>query len=86
MLFPGLINHAAMPNRSNKSRTGVLIQYLPKYIRPFEDLKRSVAKEIQKRASPALRKLMTLDYPYPSILDEAEAKNSEGSNSEFEWK
>lgn len=33
MLFFGLLHHCAMPNRSNSSRTGLILQYLPKYIR-----------------------------------------------------
>jgi ectoine hydroxylase-related dioxygenase (phytanoyl-CoA dioxygenase family) len=30
MLFTGLLQHAAMPNKSTESRTGLLLQYLPK--------------------------------------------------------
>ncbi len=30
MIFTGLVQHAAMPNNSDKSRTGLLLQYLPK--------------------------------------------------------
>lgn len=30
MLFTGLLQHAAMPNKSTQSRTGILLQYLPK--------------------------------------------------------
>ena len=86
IVFVGLLHHCAMPNKSKNSRTGVLLQYLPKYVRPMEDLKRGVKKSVQARASPVLRKLLLLDYPYPSLLDEAEAVNSEGAESEFDWK
>ena len=30
------------------------------------------------QASPLLRQLVGLDYPYPQILDDAEAGNAEG--------
>ena len=30
IIFTGVAQHCAMPNRSNKSRTGILIQMLPK--------------------------------------------------------
>ncbi|XP_013398471.1 uncharacterized protein LOC106164960 [Lingula anatina] len=86
VLFPGLIQHAAMPNKSKASRSAILLQYLPKYIRPMEDIKRSVHPDILKRASPCLRRLLTMDYPYPALLDEAEPGNSEGSKSDFSWK
>ena len=47
MLFFGLLQHCAMPNRSDKSRTGLILQYLPKYVRPMEDLK--VMKQISQQ-------------------------------------
>ena len=30
IIFTGVAQHCAMPNRSNKSRTGILMQMLPK--------------------------------------------------------
>lgn len=83
IIFVGLLHHCAMPNRSNDSRTGVIIQYLPKYVRPMEDLKRSVKPEVLKRASPVLHKLLLLDYDYPAVLDEFEATSTEGSKSKL---
>jgi ectoine hydroxylase-related dioxygenase (phytanoyl-CoA dioxygenase family) len=86
VIFPGLIQHCAMPNKSNAPRCGLLLQYLPKYIRPMEDIKAALDAKVLERLSPRLRKLILLDYPYPAILDEADASNSEGSKSEFDWK
>ena len=86
IIFVGLIQHCAMPNMSNSSRTRVLLQYLPKYIRPMEGMKRGVDKDVLGRATPEMRRLLTLDYPYPSILDETEAVNSEGYKCDFKWK
>ena len=37
-LFTGLIQHCSTSNASNKKRTSVLSQYLPKYVRPMEDM------------------------------------------------
>ena len=47
MFFPGLLQHCAMPNRAPEgSRTGILVQMLPKFVRPMEDLKASIAPEV----------------------------------------
>lgn len=86
MVFTGLLHHCAMPNQSNASRTGVLLQYLPKYIRPMEDIKQSISKKVVERMTGEMKKLLLYNYPYPAILDKAEATNSEGSNSKFNWK
>ncbi len=51
-------------------------------IRPMEDLKRSVRPSVLNSVTPALRKLLLLDYPYPSILDTAVPENREGISEE----
>jgi hypothetical protein len=51
----------------------VLIEYLAKFVTPLEDQRRGVRQEVVDRASPMLRQLMSLEYPYPQLLDEAEA-------------
>lgn len=77
VLFNGMCWHCAMPNNSGEDRTGVLIEYLPKFVRPLED--HSVVKpEVVERATPLLRQLLGIDYPYPQVLDEADAVNAEG--------
>jgi ectoine hydroxylase-related dioxygenase (phytanoyl-CoA dioxygenase family) len=73
IVFNGMVWHCAMPNRSAADRTGVLVEYLAKFVTPLEDQKRGVRQEVVDRASPMLRQLMALDYPYPTILDEVEA-------------
>ena len=65
-------------NNSDKDRTGILIQYLPKFVKPMEDQKNIVDKEVIEKANPLLRQLLGFSYPYPQNLDEAEAKNTEG--------
>ena len=77
VVFNGMCWHCAMPNESDSDRTGVLVEYLPKFVRPLED--HSVVRaEVVERATPMLRQLLGIDYPYPQVLDEAEAVNAEG--------
>jgi ectoine hydroxylase-related dioxygenase (phytanoyl-CoA dioxygenase family) len=73
VVFNGMVWHCAMPNRSDADRTGVLIEYLAKFVTPLEDQRGGVRQEVIDRASPVLRRLMSFDYPYPQILDQAEA-------------
>jgi len=72
VIFNGMCWHGAMPNLSDQDRTGILIEYLPKFVAPLEDLRRGVKPEVVERATPTLRRLMALDYPYPELLDEVE--------------
>lgn len=77
VVFNGMCWHCAMPNESDDDRTGVLIEYLPKFVRPLED--HSVVRaDVVERATPMLRQLLGVGYPYPQVLDEAEAGNAEG--------
>ena len=77
IVFNGMCWHCAMPNNSDDDRTGVLIEYLPKFVRPLED--HSVVKaEVVDRATPMLKQLLGIGYPYPQVLDDAEAVNAEG--------
>ena len=78
VIFNGMVWHCAMPNRSDRERTALLIQYLAKFVKPMEDQVHGVRAEVVDRATPQLRQLMGLDYPYPQILDDAEAINAEG--------
>jgi ectoine hydroxylase-related dioxygenase (phytanoyl-CoA dioxygenase family) len=73
IVFNGMVWHCAMPNHSDADRTALLIEYLAKFVTPLEDQKRGVRQEVVDRASPRLRQLMSLDYPYPTLLDEVEA-------------
>jgi ectoine hydroxylase-related dioxygenase (phytanoyl-CoA dioxygenase family) len=79
VVFNGMCWHCAMPNHSDDDRIGLLIEYLPKFVRPLED--HSVVRDdVIERATPMLRQLLGVDYPYPQVLDEAEAVNAEGIN------
>jgi ectoine hydroxylase-related dioxygenase (phytanoyl-CoA dioxygenase family) len=74
VVFNGMVWHCAMPNHSNGDRIAVLIEYLPKFVTPLEDQRNGVKPEVIERATPMLRQLMGFDYPYPQILDQAEAR------------
>ncbi len=78
VIFNGMIHHCAMPNNSDDDRSGVLIEYLPKFIIQLEDQINGVSPEIIDNASPVLRRLIGVDYQFPELLDEAPAGNSEG--------
>ena len=78
-IFFGLTWHGSMPNKAkDQMRNAVLIQYLPKFIKPMEDQKRGVNPEVIDSATPILKQLLGFDYPYPKILDKEKGKNTEG--------
>ncbi|MEM9248936.1 MAG: phytanoyl-CoA dioxygenase family protein [Pseudomonadota bacterium] len=77
-LFFGAVWHCAMPNRATHDRNAVLIQYLPKWVKPMEDMPAALPPEFIAQASPDLRQLLGLNYPYPEVLDAAAAGNTEG--------
>jgi ectoine hydroxylase-related dioxygenase (phytanoyl-CoA dioxygenase family) len=77
IVFNGMCWHCAMPNESDGDRIGVLVEYLPKFVRPLEDHS-VVDPDVVARATPILRQLLGVDYPYPQVLDEADAVNAEG--------
>ncbi|MEL6235886.1 MAG: phytanoyl-CoA dioxygenase family protein [Pseudomonadota bacterium] len=77
-LFYGAAWHCAMPNRAAHDRSAVLIQYLPKWVKPMEDMPAALPQAFLDAASPDLRQLLGLNYPYPEVLDAAKAGNTEG--------
>lgn len=81
LVFVGMVWHCSMPNNATTERTSVLGQYLPKFVKPMEDLGYSVDKDIIEAATPELQQLLGIDLRYPERLDDAEAGNAEGQNS-----
>ena len=77
-LFYGACWHCAMPNQSDHDRNAVLIQYLPKWVKPMEDMPAALPGPFLDAASPDMRQLLGLNYPYPEVLDAAKAGNAEG--------
>ena len=80
LVFVGMVWHCSMPNNSEAERTSVLGQYLPKFVKPMEDLGYSVDKNIIEEATPELRQLLGIDLRYPERLDDAQTGNAEGQN------
>ena len=81
LLFVGMIWHCSMPNNSDADRTSILGQYLPKFVKPMEDLKASVRPDIAANGTDALKQLLGLDLKYPELLEDAEAGNAEGKHA-----
>jgi len=77
-LFYGVTWHCAMPNRADHDRNAVLIQYLPKFVKPMEDMPAALPQSFIDGASADMRQLLGLNYPYPEVLDAAKAGNTEG--------
>lgn len=78
VLFYGVTWHCAMPNRSDHDRSAILIQYLPKWVKPMEDMPAALPASFIDAASDDLKQLLGLNYPYPEVLDAARAGNTEG--------
>lgn len=77
-LFYGVTWHCAMPNKADHDRSAILIQYLPKWIKPMEDMPATLPQSFLDAASPDMRQLLGLNFPYPEVLDAAKAGNTEG--------
>jgi len=78
VLFFGAAWHCAMPNRSDHDRNAILVNYLPKWVKPLEDIPAALPPGFVDAASEEIKQLIGLNYPYPEILDTAAAGNAEG--------
>jgi len=78
VLFFGAAWHCAMPNNADHDRNAVLINYIPKWVKPLEDMPGALPTSFIDAASPEMRQLLGLNYPYPEVLDTADAVNAEG--------
>jgi ectoine hydroxylase-related dioxygenase (phytanoyl-CoA dioxygenase family) len=66
ILFYGLTWHCAMPNRSDGGRIGLLVEFLPKFVTPIEDMLSGLPEGFLESASPVVRQMLGLGYPWPS--------------------
>lgn len=78
VLFFGAAWHCAMPNQSTHDRNAVLINYLPKFVKPLEDMPGALPQSFIDAASDDIKQLLGLNYPYPEVLDAAAATNAAG--------
>ena len=68
----------ASPNNSDHQRAALLIEFLPKYIKPVEDLVTYLNDEFKKNADDRVRQLLGLNYEYPKIMDVSTKQNNIG--------
>ena len=66
ILFYGLTWHCAMPNHSDAGRIGLLVEFLPKFVTPIEDMVSGLTEEFLESASPTIRQMLGFNYPWPS--------------------
>jgi len=55
-----------------------LIEFLPKYIKPVEDLVTYLSEDFKNNSSPKVRQLLGLNYEYPKIMDTSKKINNIG--------
>ena len=78
IFFNGNCWHGAMPNKSNHQRAALLIEFLPKYIKPVEDLVSYLDDDFKKNSSERIKQLLGLNYEYPKIMDVSKSVNQIG--------
>jgi len=78
VFFNGNCWHGASPNKSDHQRAALLIEFLPKYIKPVEDLITYLDKDFKNNANDRVRQLLGLNYEYPKIMDVSKKKNNIG--------
>jgi ectoine hydroxylase-related dioxygenase (phytanoyl-CoA dioxygenase family) len=66
ILFYGLTWHCAMPNLSAGGRIGLLIEFLPKFVTPIEDLLSGLPDGFLESADPIVAQMLGQAYPWPS--------------------
>ncbi len=69
VVFFGAAWHCAMPNQSGQDRSAILIEYLPKFVKPVEDMLTTIDEDFKRGMSPMMRQLLGFDYPYPQLFD-----------------
>jgi len=78
IFFNGNCWHGAMSNKSNHQRAALLIEFLPKYIKPVEDLISYLDDDFKKNAPKRIKQLLGLNYKYPKIMDISKSVNQIG--------
>ena len=78
VFFNGNCWHGAMPNKSNHQRAALLIEFLPKYVKPVEDLISYLDDDFKKNSPERVKQLLGLNYEYPKIMDVSKSVNQIG--------
>ena len=63
VFFNGNCWHGAMPNKSDHQRAAILIEFLPKYVKPVEDLVSYLDDDFKKKCPKRVKQLI----PPPDI-------------------
>ena len=82
VFFNGNCWHGAMPNKSENQRAVLLIEFLPKYIKPVEDLCSLLTDTFKGSCDPRVRQLLGLNYQYPKIMEQSKVVNAIGIGKE----
>ena len=56
----------------------MLIEFLPKYIKPVEDLVSYLDEDFKENSSERVKQLLGLKYEYPKIMDKSKNVNQIG--------
>jgi len=78
VFFNGNCWHGAMPNKSDHQRAAILIEFLPKYVKPVEDLISYLDEDFKNNCSKRVKQLLGFNYPYPKIMDVSKSVNEIG--------
>ena len=78
VFFYGNVWHCAMPNNSDHQRAGLLIEFLPKYVKPVEDLVSYLDIFFFNNCSQRVKQLLGLNYQYPKLMDASNKLNDIG--------
>lgn len=78
IFFNGNCWHGAMPNKSDYQRAVLLIEFLPKYIKPVEDLYSLLTDSFKANSSPRVKQLLGFNYIYPKIMENSKELNDIG--------
>ena len=78
VFFNGNCWHGAMPNKSEHQRAVLLINFIPKYVKPIEDLISNLDEDFINNCSKKIKQLLGLNYPYPKVMDTSKTTNAIG--------
>jgi len=68
IIHTALLWHAAMTNNSDAVRVGISGQWLPRYVKPMEDISKQLTEEQLNDSPPIMRQLCGYNYPYPTTF------------------
>ena len=78
VFFNGNCWHGASSNNSEEQRAALLIEFLPKYVKPVEDLVTYLSDDFKNDCSERVKQLLGLNYKYPKIMDVSKTLNDIG--------